>query len=861
MRFDRLSPAPFAIDIGTTESLVLKAGAGNDKFSATGNLAALIAISVDGGAGNDTLLGGNGVDTLFGGENNDFIDGNQGNDVAFLGNGNDAFQWDPGDGSDIVEGQGGFDKLIFNGSAGAEIFALSPNGSRALLTRNLGNIVMDLDDVERIEINAFGGADSVTVNDMAGTDVKQVAVNLASLGAGDGAVDVVIVNGTNSNNSINVGLVGKNIAVTGLAAVTTIAGAEASDGLTVNGLAGDDKIGASKLAAELVTLTLDAGSGNDTVAGSLGADVLFGGDGNDLVAGDDGNDFALLGAGNDLFVWNNGDGSDVVEGQGDIDTLRFTGTGVAEIISISANGGRALLTRDVSAVVMDMDDVEHLEIRAGGGADNIVINDLTGTDVTEIVVDLAAVPGGGAPDTKVDFVTIGGTGVNDQIKIASVGNQIVTTGLPDLVTAHPWRQVGHPDHQWARRRRCDRRQSLLPGKISLQMAGGLGADIFIGSAGNDTVSGGDGNDTALLGLGNDVFVWNPGDDNDTIEGQAGLDTLRFNGANVAENIDISANGGRALFFRNIANVVMDINDVERIEFKALAGADNIAVHDLSGTDVKLVAIDLGAAAGGGDAQADTVTVDGTAGADKISVTLIAGDVSVNGLSSQVIIDDAEAANDRLVIFGFGGNDLINASKLPASTLRVELDGGTGNDTLLGGANNDLLLGDTGNDSLGGGAGNDTVFGEAGNDTIAVGLGNNSIAYSSVLDGHDFVGKFDGNAVGGQELGKPGFAFRRHRSGNRRPRRPCFDRRQGRHRGCLRRHRRQCRQRLRSHRHAADREYHHHRRRRARRQPVTPDPPRRLARRRLVRRGRKPWQFKTLATCAEVAEFLSSAASV
>ncbi len=399
---------------------------------------------------------------------------------------------------------------------------------------------------------------------------------------------------------------------------------------------------------------------------------------------------------------------------------------------------------------MDMDDVEHLQIRAGGGADNIVINDLTGTDVTEIVVDLAAVPGGVTPDTKVDFVTIGGTAANDQIKIASVGNQIVTTGLPDLVALiHGAKSdiltingLGGDDFIDA--------SLLLPGKISLQMAGGLGEDLFVGSAGNDTVTGGDGDDTALLGLGNDVFVWNPGDDNDTVEGQAGLDTLRFNGSAAAENIDISANGGRALFFRNIANVVMDINDVERIEFKALAGADNIVVHDLSGTDVKQVAIDLGAAAGGGDAQADTVTVEGTVGADKISVSLISGDVSVNGLSSQVIIDDAEAANDRLVILGFGGNDLINASKLPASTLRVELDGGTGNDTLLGGGNNDLLLGDTGNDVLGGGTGNDTVFGEAGNDTIAVGLGNDSIAYSSVLDGHDFVGKFDGNAVGGQD---------------------------------------------------------------------------------------------------------------
>jgi Ca2+-binding RTX toxin-like protein len=48
--------------------------------------------------------------------------------------------------------------------------------------------------------------------------------------------------------------------------------------------------------------------------------------------------------------------------------------------------------------------------------------------------------------------------------------------------------------------------------------------------------------TILACAGDDVMPWNPGDDNDTLEGQAGFDTLFFNGANIAENIDISANG-------------------------------------------------------------------------------------------------------------------------------------------------------------------------------------------------------------------------------------------------------------------------------------------------------------------------------
>ena len=50
VRFDRLNPAPFSIDIGTSRTWSLNANGGNDCFSATGNLAALIKITVDGGA-------------------------------------------------------------------------------------------------------------------------------------------------------------------------------------------------------------------------------------------------------------------------------------------------------------------------------------------------------------------------------------------------------------------------------------------------------------------------------------------------------------------------------------------------------------------------------------------------------------------------------------------------------------------------------------------------------------------------------------------------------------------------------------------------------------------------------------------
>src|SRR5215216_5550601 len=113
VRFDRVTPAPFFLDIATTENLVLNMNGGDDTFAATGNLSTLIKLTVDGGSGNDTILGGNGADTLIGGDGNDFIDGNQGNDTILLGAGDDVAQWDPGDGSDTVDGQDGSDRLLF----------------------------------------------------------------------------------------------------------------------------------------------------------------------------------------------------------------------------------------------------------------------------------------------------------------------------------------------------------------------------------------------------------------------------------------------------------------------------------------------------------------------------------------------------------------------------------------------------------------------------------------------------------------------------------------------------------------------------------------------------------------------------
>lgn len=733
VRFDRVDPAPFFLDIGTTENLVVNMNGGDDKISAVGNLAALINITIDGGTGNDTILGSNGNDTLFGGDGNDFVDGNQGNDTAFLGAGNDVFQWDPGDGSDTVEGQGDFDTLLFNGSNIAERIDISANGSRARFTRDVANITMDLNGVERTEFHALGGADIVTVNNLAGTDVRQVAIDLAGViggTTGDGATDQVIANGSNANDVVAVFGAGGAATVVGLPADINITHAEATDALIINTLGGNDIVDARPLPAGNLLLTIDAGAGDDVIFGSAGADKLLGGDGNDLVLGGRGDDLALLGAGDDTFQWAPGDGNDTVEGQDGFDTLRFDGANVAERIDVSANGGRVRFSRDVATVTMDLDDVEHVTFNALGGADNITVNDLTGTDLTRIDIDLANVVGSNAGDGAADTVTLNGRSANDAVVVgAAGGGEIVVVGLPAQV--HIEHAEGANDQLVLALGSGDDvlDASLIPaGLIGLQIQGGLGADFLIGSQGADLIVGGDGNDIAVMGAGDDTFVWNPGDDNDTVDGQGGTDTLQFNGANVAERIEVSANGDHARFTRDVANVVMDLDNVEHINFRALGGADNIHVGDMTGTDVNQVNIDLGAAGGGGDGAADTVTLDGSAANNAVVVASSPTDIIVNGLAAQLHVSNAEAANDTLVLAVGAGNDVVDASFLAAGQINLQLQGGAGNDFLIGSQGNDLIVGGTGNDvSLMGagddtfvwnpGDGNDSVEGQAGFDTL------------------------------------------------------------------------------------------------------------------------------------------------
>ncbi len=408
-------------------------GGGDDTASSSGNLAPITAITIDRRRRRRHAPRLQRRRHPARRPGADFIDGNQGNDTAFGGTGTDTFQWDPGDGSDILEGQENLDTLRFNGSNINEKIELSANGPRLRLTRDVAAIVMDISGVEAVNVRSFGGADTTTVDDLTGTDVTSFTDDFT---AADAAADQLVVNGTSVADDLSVTPVPGGARVNGLGArVTGITSEPTTDGLVVNGLAGDDQIAANPdvaapigvhfdggadtdtavargtggadvfavaangtsafvsgtggvggldLVAEKLSLTMsggndtvsavgnlaaitaitvDGGAGADTITGSNGADTLLGGPGNDFIDGNQGNDTAFGGTGPDTFQWDPGDGSDILEGQENLDTLRFNASNINERIELSANGPRLRLTRDVAAIVMDISGVEAVNVR------------------------------------------------------------------------------------------------------------------------------------------------------------------------------------------------------------------------------------------------------------------------------------------------------------------------------------------------------------------------------------------------------------------------------------------------------------------------------------------------------------------
>ncbi|MEO0539810.1 MAG: calcium-binding protein, partial [Cyanobacteria bacterium P01_A01_bin.105] len=346
-----------------------------------------------GGKGDDTILGGAGTDVIFAGKGNDIVVGQTGNDVAFLGSGKDRFIWNNGDGSDFINGGAGYDTTQVNGADGpGDQFDLRAAHGQAIFNRlNLGLFTLTNEEVEAFKINGQGGDDTLTVGDLTGSDVRKVVF---SGGKGNDVLDA----------------------------------RESTTAIKAFG-----------------------GNGDDLLLGGSAVDTFIAGAGNDIVVGQRGNDTANLGAGDDRFIWNNGDGSDFIDGGHGFDVTQVNGAdGPGDEFDLSQSGGQAIFNRlNLGLFTLTNESIEQFEVNGQGGDDAFTVNDLTGSGVQSVIFS------GGEGD---DFLNASGTSTP--------------------ITAD----------------------------------GGNGNDILIGGAGNDILIGGNGADLLIGGAGNDVLIGGNGAD-------------------------------------------------------------------------------------------------------------------------------------------------------------------------------------------------------------------------------------------------------------------------------------------------------------------------------------------------------------
>jgi Ca2+-binding RTX toxin-like protein len=460
------------------ETLSAQLAAGDDKFTAIGDLAALIALDIAGGDGDDTLLGGNGTDVLRGGPGADYLDGNQRGDTIDAGDGADVVAWDPGDASDTVTGGAGADRLVFNGSAVGETIGLTAAGDHVRLSRDVGVVGLDVTAVETMDLRTLGGADTVSVSDVTGTGLAEVRTDLAAAGGGDDtqidtvAVSAGVVLGQDGPAAVVDGLGARvrvlngagsdqiHVVGAGLADAVTVLGTDAADTigaypdgtdvavagagagmplrltgvdlLHVDLAAGNDAFSAVGNLAALISLDVAGGEGDDTLLGGNGADRLAGGPGDDYLDGNQGADSVDAGDGADVVDWDPGDAGDTITGGVGADRLVFNGSNVGESIALAADGSRVRLTRDVGLVGLDLGGVETVDLRTGGGADTVTVHDLAGAGLTDVQADLAAI-GGTATDVAADHVVVDGTVADDAIGVVDEGSAVVVAGLAAIV--------------------------------------------------------------------------------------------------------------------------------------------------------------------------------------------------------------------------------------------------------------------------------------------------------------------------------------------------------------------------------------------------------------------------------------------
>ncbi|MBH0199723.1 MAG: hypothetical protein HP497_09940, partial [Nitrospira sp.] len=477
------------------------------------------------------------------------------------------------------------------------------------------------------------------------------------------------------------------------------------------------------------------GTGNDRASGNAGDDQLFGEAGNDTLIGGTGDDILIGGigadrlqggAGQDRYLFNPGDGADL-------------------IVDTAGEGNRVVFGAGISAesVTLQLSGEGGLAIHTGQLGDQI-----------QIIANLSA-----ADRSAVDIVEFADGSTLSVTQLLAQGIAITGTADGDVLTGTV---------------REDRISGLGGDDI---IAGRLGGDRIFGNEGNDQLIGEDGNDELDGGPGSDVLDGGTGTDtyvfgrgfgqdllNDSPVEQGGPNTIRLTSGVLPDDVRLQARRSD-----DRVNVVLTIEgSPDELTLSGTAAPSLLQISEIRFADGtswdmaqildRIEGVQVTASAFGNELEGSGFRDEliGAAGNDSLDGRRGADRMVGGGGNDHYVVDDPE---DQVIEASAEGWDAVQSFvenyTLPAHVEQLELNsidflgsmpirghGNAGDNQIRGNLNDNALTGGAGDDLLWGAIGNDDLSGGSGNDTYYV----DKVGFNGADTVHDVSNSGEGNQI-------------------------------------------------------------------------------------------------------------------
>ena len=716
-------------------------------------------------------------DHLSGSTSDDSLEGLAGNDTLLGDLGDDTYIYNLGDGNDLIWDNLNENNIIQFGAG------IAP--SDVTIANVNGDLILTLTDGSTLTVTGQFIYDSLVVGELHFADgtivVPQQAVNISATSGDD------LLFGMNLADTIS-GLEG-NDTIHGNGDADTLSGNDGAD--SILGGAGDDFI--------------EGNADSDKVFGDAGADTVYGNDGDDFVSGGDDNDVVYGGAGSDWVqgqsgaFFNTGTNSVDISGVTGVaqDTL-YGGAG--NDLLIGSYGNDRLEGGADNDTYIGLGGVDTYVYNIGDGDDLIFDASLeesilefgVGITAADISFSRVSISGYVSNTLRIDVEGSGYIAMHNQFLNPAAG--ITTINFADGSSLAPPINIAiYGTSLVDRLEGGDDDNTLYGFEDDDSLFGNLGADSILGGAGNDwidagnaseydndTIIGGTGNDTLDGGGGDDTYIYNLGDGNDILKDSFGNDVMLLGAGIVAADVLLSRvnddliiqfpDGGSITVPDQFSNSELILTTLTFDDNSTLDLPASIDIVGTANTDVLIGGDQDDTLIGGagdddlrggygndtyvynlGDGN-DTITETNSIMADN-TIVFGAGiapeDIILTRALNNDLLIDVQGSGSITVINQFwnfyGDNIIIEKMYFDNGTivdLPTTLDvNGTGNDdTIFGGNSDEQLFGNDGNDQIFAAYGDDTLIGGTGDDTLDGGGGNDIYIYN-LGDDNDTINEF------------------------------------------------------------------------------------------------------------------------